>query len=243
MAIAPRKVNAAKLAAGTKFLVSYDFGVSFERVPGMTAVGDIGEMADTQETTTLDDTERTYIASLGTPANKQFVGNHYPEDTAQARFIEAAKAKQIVMVRIELPTYPKTIGINKIALLGFQINGPTPENTIQFTIGGQASGKTIWTTNTDVDIQSFTLSAMTNSVEVGKTLALSTTIIPENATLSANQLKYEALNPDIATVSTTGLVTGVKVGDFGIRAYDSVTNFETMWFGRCIAASAGGNGS
>lgn len=240
MALTPRKVNVAKLAAGTKFFASYDYGVTFEKVPGMTAIGDIGEMADTQETTTLEDTERTYIASLGTPANKQFVGNHYPDDAAQAKFIEAAKNKQTVMIRVELPTYPKTIGINKIALLGFQINGPTAENTIQFTIGGQASGKTIWTNNTDVDIQSFNLSALSNSVEVGKTLALTTTVLPTNATVTANQIKYEALNPDIATVSATGLITGVKVGDFGVRAYDSVTGIETMWFGRCVAASTGG---
>lgn len=240
MAITPRKVNIAKLAAGTKFFVSYDYGVSFEKVSGMTAVGDIGEMADTQETTTLEDTERTYIASLGTPANKQFVGNHYPDDAGQAKFIEAAKNKQTVMVRIELPTYPKTIGINRIALLGFQINGPTAENTIQFTIGGQASGKTIWSTNTDVDIQSLTLTSLTNSVEVGKTLPLTVHTLPENATVSATQIKFEALNPDIATVSTTGTVTGVKAGDFGVRAYDSVTGIETMWFGRCVAASSGG---
>lgn len=238
MALAPRKANLAKLAAGTKIFVSYDMGVTFEKVPGFTAIGDIGEMADTQETTTLEDTERTYIASLGTPANKQLVGNLTPNDGAQAKFIEAAKTKQTVMFRVELPTYPKTIGINTLALLGFQVNGPTAENVLQFTIGAQASGKTIWTTNTDVDIQSLVLSSLTNSVEVSKTLQLTVSTLPENATVTANQIKYEALNPDTATVSNSGLITGVAAGDFGVRAYDSVTNIETMWFGRCVAAAA-----
>lgn len=237
MAIAPRKVNMAKLAAGTKIFASYDYGVTFEKVAGFTAIGEIGEMADTQETTTLEDTDRTYIASLGTPANKQLVGNLTPNDASQAKFIEAAKAKQTVMLRVELPTYPKTIGINTLSLLGFQINGPVAENVIQFTIGAQASGKTIWTTNADVDIQALTLSALKNTVEVGKTLALTTSTLPENATVAAAQIKYEALNPTIATVSAAGLITGVLVGDFGVRAYDSITNIETMWFGRCVAAT------
>lgn len=238
MAIAPRKVNLAKLAAGTKIFASYDYGVTFEKVPGFTAIGDIGEMADTQETTTLEDTDRTYIASLGTPANKQLVGNHTPNDAAQAKFIEAAKAKQTVILRVELPTYPKTIGINTLALLGFQINGPTAENVLQFTIGAQASGKTIWITNNDVDIQSLVLSSLTNSVEVGKALALTVSTLPDNATITENQIKYEALNPEIATVAATGIITGVTAGDFGVRAYDSVTGIETMWFGRCVAAAA-----
>lgn len=237
MAIAPRKVNMAKLAAGTKCFASYDYGVSWEKVPGFTAIGEIGEMADTQETTTLEDTDRTYIAALGTPANKQLVGNLDATSAAQSKFIEAAKAKQPVMFRVELPTVPKTIGVNSLALLGFQINGPVAENVIQFTVGAQASGKTIWTTNTDVDIQALTLSALKNTVEVGKTLALTVSTLPEAATVATGQIKYEALNPTIATVSATGQITGVLAGDFGVRAYDSITNIETMWFGRCVPAA------
>lgn len=238
MAIAPRKVNLAKLAAGTKIFASYDFGVTFEKVPGFTAIGDIGEMADTQETTTLEDTERSYIASLGTPANKQLVGNYLPADAAQVKFVEAAKTKQTVFLRVELPTVPKTIGVNQLALLGFQLNAPTAENVLQFTIGAQASGKTIWTSNTDIDLQSISLSSLTNSVEVGKTLQLNISTLPDNATVTANQIQYESLNPTIATVSNTGLVTGVLAGDFGVRAVDSVSGVETLWFGRAVATAA-----
>ena len=225
-----KAVTMATLAAGTKFFASYDHGVTFEKVPGMTAIGDVGEMADTQETTTLEDTSRTYIGALATPANKQFVGNLLPSDTAQAKFIQAAKDRQTVVIKIVMPTRPKTIGVNTVVLLGFQINGPTAEN-------GQASGKTIWSTDTDIDIQSINLSALSNTLAVGATLQLTAKTLPSDATVSTGQLVYESVNSDVATVSVSGLVTGVAVGDFSIRVTDSLTGISTLFFGRVVAVA------
>lgn len=232
-----KAVTMATLAAGTKFFASYDHGVTFEKVPGMTAIGDVGEMADTQETTTLEDTSRTYIGALATPANKQFVGNLLPSDTAQAKFIQAAKDRATVVIKIVMPTRPKTIGVNTVVLLGFQINGPTAENVIQFTVGGQASGKTIWSTDTDIDIQSINLSALSNTLAVGATLQLTAETLPSDATVSTGQLVYESVNSDVATVSVSGLVTGVAVGDFSIRVTDSLTGISTLFFGRVVAVA------
>lgn len=232
-----KAVNMAVLAAGTKFFASYDYGVTFEKVPGMTAIGDVGEMADTQETTTLEDTSRTYIGALATPANKQFVGNYLPSDPAQAKFVQAAKDRKTIIIKIVMPTRPKTIGVNTVVLLGFQLNGPTAENVIQFTVGGQASGKTIWSTDTDVDIQSINLSALTNTVAVGGTLQLQAETLPADATVAAGQLVYEAVNPEIATISTTGAVTGVKAGEWSARVTDSLTGISSLFFGRVVAAA------
>ena len=54
-------------------------------------------------------------------------------------------------------------------------------------------------------------------VEVGKTLQINASVAPSNATKKG--IKYITLDPNIATVvSDTGLVTGVGVGNVGIRA-------------------------
>lgn len=233
------QVKMATLAAGTRFEVSYDDGVYFERVPGLTAIGDVGEMSDTQETTTLEDTVRTYIPALATPANKQFVGNHLPSDAAQARFVQAGRDRRSVVIKITLPTKPKTVGVNSVALLGFQLNAPTAEGVLQFTIGAQASGKTIWGNDIDVDITEMRLSALSSTVAVGGKLNLALAITPEDATIATNQIVYESVNPTVATVNAqTGEVTGVLPGTFSIRATDSYNGATTLFFGRCVAAGA-----
>lgn len=233
-----RNVKMAALAAGTKVYVSYDDGVTFEKVAGLTAIGDVGEMADTQETTTLEDTARTYIAALATPANKQIVGNHLPDDAGQVKFTQAAKDKKQVMMKISLPTVPKTIGVNTLALLGFQVNAPTADSVIQFTVGAQASGNTIWATDTDIDISSLKLSALTNTVAVGSKLKLTLATTPEDATIAAGQITYTAVNPETATVDATGEITGVETGLFSVKATDGVTGISTLFFGRVVAAGA-----
>lgn len=211
----------ATLAAGTKFLVSYDDGANFERVPGITAVGDIGEMADTQETTTLEDTTRTYISALATPASKQFVGNLLPEDEAQAKFVKAAQERAAVIVKIIMPTTPKVVGQNDVILLGFQINGPVAENVLQFTVGGQATGKTKWATDSSIEIGSIKLATIQQNVAPGYTMQINATEATTGQAIPATQLSYKSSDTTIATVDEGGLVTGVKNGNFTVTASDT----------------------
>lgn len=60
------------------------------------------------------------------------------------------------------------------------------------------------------------LNPTSGMVEVGQTLQINASVVPSNATNKG--IQYLTINPNIATVSATGLVTGVGVGNVGIRA-------------------------
>ncbi|MFA5686728.1 MAG: Ig-like domain-containing protein [Bacilli bacterium] len=70
--------------------------------------------------------------------------------------------------------------------------------------------------NPVVPVTGVSVSPQTASVEVGKTVSLSATIAPANAT---NQdVEWSSADTDIATVSATGIVTGVDEGQVIITA-------------------------
>ncbi|AWD90229.1 hypothetical protein [Dickeya phage Sucellus] len=215
----------AKLAAGTIVSASFDDGVTYERIRGLTGVGAIGEMAETQETTTLEDTARTYIAALSTPADKAFVGNLYPSEAGQKKFITAAKNQETIWIKIVLPGSPKSIGLNKVALLGFQIDEPTAEGVITFTVNGKASGKTAWGIDPTIDATNVIVTGSADALRVSGTKQLTAEIYPDDA--SVKDIVWSSVNPLTATVSSTGLVSGVAVGEYTIFA-KSVTNEDVF---------------
>lgn len=68
----------------------------------------------------------------------------------------------------------------------------------------------------NVDVESVRFLHEYENLQIGKTLQLSTVIEPEAADNKA--LTYKSLNPEIATVSATGVVTAVSKGIAGITA-------------------------
>ena len=65
-----------------------------------------------------------------------------------------------------------------------------------------------------VKVTGITLGPNTPSVEAGKTVQLTTAVAPDNAT--DKSVTYASKNEAVATVSDTGLVTGVKAGTANI---------------------------
>ena len=68
----------------------------------------------------------------------------------------------------------------------------------------------------EISVQSITLNQLTADVPVGATLQLTATVLPENATNKT--VTWSSGNETIATVSESGLVTGVKDGEVLIVA-------------------------
>ncbi len=65
-------------------------------------------------------------------------------------------------------------------------------------------------------VSSVTLSASSSKVEMGKTLQINAAVLPAEATVKT--LTWSSSRPQVATVSTTGLVTGVGPGETVITA-------------------------
>lgn len=230
------KSKTATLGAGTLFEVSYDDGATFESVPGMTAIGATGGQAETVETTSIEEKARTYIAALETPASKTYTGNYRPESEAQAKFHQAARSHDEVIVRVNFPTTPRSIGVQRCTLLGFQVDEPTPEGVITFTVNGQASGQADWFNAPYVPVTGLTVSPEDLEVEVGGTATIDATIAPANATIK--NIRYTILDTTVASVDPdSGVVKGRKAGttsaylvseDGDYQATKNITVTETV---------------
>lgn len=222
-----KKGRTGTLGAGSIFEVSYDCGESFEIVPGMTAIGAIGGQSETVETTAIDDTARTYIGALETPAAKNFTGNYRPENAAQVRFYQAGRNREIVHVRVTFPTKPRTVSEQEVALLGFQVNEPTAEGVLTFTVNGQATGQADWFSIPYVPVESITITPETITGEVGGTATIAPTIMPPNA--SDKRCRYISVNPMIASVERdSGVVKFKEVGETEIHVVTEDGDFSAI---------------
>lgn len=217
----------ATLGAGTKFLVSYDCGETFTQVPGMTAIGASGNQGEATETTAIDETARTYIGSLETPPNKTFTGNYRPENDAQARFYQAGRKKEVVHVRVEFPTNPRSIVEQHVALLGFQVNEPQAEQSLTFSINGQASGPARWFTVPVVGVTAIDVGTDNVTGSVGMAGTLAVTYTPANATNKNSS--FLSADPSIVSIdSETGAYKFKSVGETDVYIISEDGEFEAV---------------
>jgi subtilase family serine protease len=75
-------------------------------------------------------------------------------------------------------------------------------------------------TTLDIPISSIILNQTTANINIGKTLQLSTTISPSNATNT--QVSWISSNNNIATVGAGGLITGVNIGNCTITVLSGI---------------------
>ncbi len=205
------KTKTATLGAGSIFEVSYDNGASFERVPGMTAIGAVGGQSESLETTAIDEVARTYIAGLESPDSKTMTGNYRPENDAQKRFYQAGRNRDNVVLRVTFPTTPLSVNQFDVALLGFQVNEPTPDGAITFTINGQQSGAVDTFYRDRVAVTGIEMPA-TMSVAMGETdKSIDGTVTPATATYKA--IRYFAVDTTVAAIEPDGgKITPLKPG-------------------------------
>lgn len=199
----------ASLGAGTIFEMSTDCE-TFRKVPGMTAIGEVGQTSDTVEVTAIDALAKEFISDIENPANKTFVGNWRPELQVQLDFKAAADKKQVIMVRITVPTNPLTRMTQAYVLLGFKLAEPTSSGAVQFNIGAQGTGTVKTEYITVVPVTSVSLNKTTGNGVVGNSETLTATVLPSNATDKTGV--WTSSNSGAATVSDSGEVEFTGVG-------------------------------
>lgn len=201
----------ATLGAGTIFEVSYDNGSTFERVPGMTAIGSVGGQSDPLETTAIDEVARTYISGLESPDAKTMTGNLRPEIAEQKKFMDAGRNRESVVIRVTFPTSPLTVCQFAVALLGFSINEPAPDAALQFTVNGQQSGRVDQFYRDLVKVTGVNAPA-TKTVAMGVTgQKIGSSVLPEDATYT--EIRYFAVDTSVAGINEdTGEITPVSPG-------------------------------
>ena len=79
-------------------------------------------------------------------------------------------------------------------------------NVVEFTTG-------------TIPVETVTLNSATKSIAKGATFQLTATVKPDNAT--DKTLTWTSSNPLVATVTSTGLITGLKTGTSDIKATSS----------------------
>ena len=92
---------------------------------------------------------------------------------------------------------------------------PNDDTNLENSSGNNNSGSNSSSGSQDVAVKSITISGA-DSVGVGKTIQLSATVKPTTATNKT--ITWSSNNENIATVSSTGLVTGIEAGEVIITA-------------------------
>ncbi|WP_161788260.1 Ig-like domain-containing protein, partial [Bifidobacterium boum] len=89
--------------------------------------------------------------------------------------------------------------------------------TVTASAGGKSASVKVTVTDpsSTVDVRSVSISGA-GTVAAGKTIQLTAAVTPSNATNKT--VTWASLDPSVATVSSTGVVTGVKAGTTTILA-------------------------
>ncbi len=207
----------ATLGIGTLFLVSYDCGETFERTRGVVAIGASGEQSESVDSTSLDDTARTFIPGLLTPPAKTFQMNHRPELASQRKFAAAGENQDIVTVRVIYPTTPRTVVDMDVALLGHQIDEATIDGKLMSSINAQQSGRARKTYPTYVPVTGITFAAPAIAADIGDSGFVVPTFTPAAPTNSG--VTFSTENSAIVTVDyETGEWKAIAAGVASIYA-------------------------
>lgn len=99
---------------------------------------------------------------------------------------------------------------------GLLISKSTGSTTITASIAGKSASCTVTVTSSIIPLESVNLSSQAVSLGIGGTQSLSASPIPTNST--EQTVSWLSNNEEIATISKTGLVTGVSAGTAIITA-------------------------
>lgn len=130
------------LLGGTHSQFSTDGGVIWKTLRGAQELGDIGDIAESVECTTIDDDRKRYCGGLKDSSEKELTIYFYDDDVDQKALIAAAKAQQIVRIRHQWPN-----GIRAtydLKLLGYQIMSGSADGFIQLKVSGRQASDVVW---------------------------------------------------------------------------------------------------
>ncbi|EEP0995006.1 hypothetical protein HAY25_001972 [Salmonella enterica] len=139
------KKNDATLGAGTRTFWRAKGETAWKKVPGMTAIGQVGNTAPTVEQTTLEDRAQRYMAGLYEGPDKELKGRYYGSASPeQAAFVRAALACMVVKMCHIWPTIPATVAVYEVALLGFKLDETQGASSVDFIVSGKQNGLVDW---------------------------------------------------------------------------------------------------
>ena len=140
------------LLGGTHSQFSTDGGVTWKALRGAQELGDIGDIAESVECTTIDDDRKRYCGGLKDSSEKELTIYFYDDDEDQNALIAAAKAQQIVRIRHQWPN--GTRATYDLKLLGYQIMSGSADGFIQLKVSGRQASDVVWSNADDEQAQS-----------------------------------------------------------------------------------------
>ena len=132
------------LLGGTHSQFSTDGGTTWKALRGAQEIGDIGDIAESVECTTIDDDRKRYRGGLKDSSEKELTIYFYDDDADQKTLIEAAKAQQTVSIRHQWPN--GTIASYDLKLLGYQIMSGSADGFMQLKVSGRQASDVVWST-------------------------------------------------------------------------------------------------
>lgn len=188
---------------------------SWKRIPKVTVLGAVGEQSEPKEKTTLEDRIKKYGSGLRDAPDKNMQGNYIPVQESgdeyyddyllQQEFITRARNEEEFNVRVNWSDGEVTGFLFKA--LGFQFNDGNQEEWKMWTVNGKQNSRVIY---------GVTVSGAA-TVAAAATTQLSADWIPANV-VETGEVTWTSSNESTATVSESGLVTGVAAGTVIITA-------------------------
>lgn len=188
-------------------------------VPNLTNVGDIGEQAEKKEKTNLSDDIKKYSDGMQDAPDKSLEGQiiplqaatspYFTEYTLQQRFFKLCQERKEFMLRIKW----KSGKINAFLFksLGYFVSSPNQAEWKMFNVPGVQNTRMLW----EVELSG------TNTVAIGNTVELATATVPsdlEMTSYTVDTTVWSSSDELIATVDSSGVVTGVAEGTVTIMA-------------------------
>ena len=136
------------LLGGTHSQFSADDGTTWKNLKGCQELGDIGDIAESVECTTIDDDRKMYTSGLKDSADKELTMYYYASDSDQAALITAAQAHSEVQFKHQWTN--GQIATYSLRLMGYQIVSGTADGFIQLKVTGKQSSDVAWSTATTV---------------------------------------------------------------------------------------------
>ena len=182
---------------------------TWQRAPRITVLGAVGEQSEPKEKTTLEDRIKKYGSGLRDAPDKNMQGNYIPvqeladeyyaDYVLQQAFINRCRNQEEFNVRVNWSDGEVTGFLFKA--LGFQFNDGNQEAWKMWTVNGKQNSRVIY----NVTVTG------TATIAVAATTQLTAGWIPSDV-VDTGEITWTSSDIAKATVSETGLVTGVAAG-------------------------------
>lgn len=203
-------------------LVEHEKAGVWSRVPNLTSIGAVGEMAEPKEKTNLENRTKRYGSGMRDAPDKSIKGQFIPPQKSgdeweadrdlQQDFIKRCKAQEEFPIRITYPDRERAQFTMKI--LGYEVDDGNQESWKMFTANGKQNTVPVWTEATEMTgVQIAGLATVT----VGSTITLVATAAPTDA-YYAPGVTWTVNDSSIGSVSQIGVVTGIKAGALEVTA-------------------------